>query len=137
MSNPSLANACILIVEDDENNRIVISRLLALVGATKSKIHQVEEDPIARLPAEPANYDLVLLDLHIPKKDGYTILCELRQDPRFAQARIIALTANVMQDDLDQTRKAGFDGFIGKPINAASLKTTIEKILAGEAVWTI
>lgn len=137
MRKLTLAEACILIVEDDENNRIVISRLLALIGASKTNIHQVEEDPIASLPAAPDSYDLVLLDLHIPKKDGYTILGELRQDKRFAKARIIALTANVMQDDLDKTRKAGFDGFIGKPINAAGLKDTIEKILAGEAVWTI
>ncbi|HAP42568.1 MAG: hypothetical protein A2087_04430 [Spirochaetes bacterium GWD1_61_31] len=137
MRTIQLAEAVILIVEDDENNRIVISRLLALIGASKDNIFQVEEDPLARLPPEPDRYDMVLLDLHIPKKDGYTILGELRQDPRFANTRIIALTANVMQDDLEQTRKAGFDGFIGKPINAASLKTTIEKILSGESIWTI
>lgn len=137
MSGHNLAEAVILIVEDDENNRIVISRLLVLVGASKANIYQVEEDPLATLGPEPAHYDLVLLDLHIPKKDGYAILGELRKDPRFAGSRIIALTANVMQDDLDQTRKAGFDGFIGKPINAAGLKSTIEKILSGEAVWTI
>jgi len=132
----ALKDARILIVEDDENNRIVVSRLLALIGADASRITLSEGDPVATLPAGQDGFDLVLLDLQMPRKDGYTVLGELRTDPRFARARIIALTANVMRQDVERARSAGFDGFIGKPIDGRRLGESMRRIMAGEDIWT-
>src|SRR5690242_2453069 len=58
--------------------------------------------------------DLILLDLQLPGEDGYKVLQRVRATPALAQARVVAVTANVMPQDVAQAREAGFDGFIGK-----------------------
>ncbi len=81
--------------------------------------------------------DLIFLDIQLPKKDGYTIIKELRENSGSKNSTIIAITANVMKQDIKRAREAGFDGFIGKPIDGRRFSETVLKILAGETVWTI
>jgi len=85
----------------------------------------------------PDTIDLVFLDIQLPKKDGYTILQELRADPRYAGLQVVALTANVMRQDIERARTAGFDGFIGKPVDGRRFSQTLNRLLAGESVWTV
>ena len=79
--------------------------------------------------------DLILLDLQLPRESGYGILESLRALPTLRQTRVIAFTANVLQADIDRCRAAGFDGFIGKPIQVRRFPDQICRVLAGEAVW--
>jgi two-component system cell cycle response regulator DivK len=127
----------VLVVEDDENNRLVISRLLRLSGVSDDRIFTAGCDASGFLSSGRAEVDLVLLDLQLPGKDGYAILGELRSDPATRDLMVVALTANVMRQDVERCRAAGFDGFIGKPIDGRRFKETFARILAGESVWTV
>ena len=137
MANPpvTIQRACFLIVEDDENNRIIAAKLLQLEGVPAANIFAVEGDPLPFLQnlAQPVN--LILLDLQLPGKDGYKVLRELKSSPQFAHTPTIAMTANVMKKDIERIRAAGFDGFIGKPINARRFGEWINHTLAGKGVW--
>jgi two-component system cell cycle response regulator DivK len=130
-------NCRVLVVEDDQNNRIVITRLLRLAGVARESILEVEGDPMSLSPGTVAGVDLVFLDLQLPRKDGYRVLAELRADPATRGLRVVALTANVMRQDVEQCREAGFDGFIGKPIDGRRFGELFGRILSGEAVWTV
>jgi two-component system cell cycle response regulator DivK len=137
MANPpvTIQRARFLIVEDDENNRIIAAKLLQLEGVPAANIFAVEGDPLPFLQnlAQPVN--LILLDLQLPGKDGYKVLRELKSSPQFAHTPTIAMTANVMKKDIERIRAAGFDGFIGKPINARRFGEWINHTLAGKGVW--
>ncbi len=135
---PSPQQARVLVVEDDPNNRLVITRLLRLAGLLPENIFEAEGDAISYLRSKGlTGLDIIFLDLQLPKKDGYAILQELRADPVFAKTRIVALTANVMRQDVERARSSGFDGFIGKPIDGRRFSDVLRRLLAGEAVWTI
>lgn len=128
----------VLVVEDDPNNRLVIVRLLKLAGVPPEHISEVEGDAATYLRTQPPNsVDLIFLDLQLPKKDGYTILKELRADPTLDVTKIVALTANVMRQDIERARAAGFDGFIGKPIDGRRFSEVLRRLLAGDPVWTV
>lgn len=124
-----------LIVEDDENNQIIATKLLQLEGALSDNIHVVNGDPFVFLQNIAQPIDLILLDLQLPDKDGYKVLSELKNSQQFAHTPIVAMTANVMKKDIERIRAAGFDGFIGKPINARRFGEWIKRSLAGEGVW--
>lgn len=137
MARPkTAAQARVLIVEDDPNNRLVAAKLLRVAGVAPENILEIEGDATSYLRAcPPGSVDLVLLDLHLPGKDGYVILQELRADPALADIPVIALTANVMRQDVERARSAGFDGFIGKPIDGRRFPDWIRRLLAGEQIW--
>jgi two-component system cell cycle response regulator DivK len=129
--------ATILVVEDNSDNLfIVLEMLRAKVrvrqcagGATGRQLFTL----IEALPEQPV--DIILLDLQLPLEDGYTVLRRIREQPRLAATRVVAMTANVMVDDVTRARAAGFDGFLGKPIDLRRFPLQISRILQGEAVW--
>jgi len=137
MANPpvTIQRARFLIVEDDENNRIIAAKLLQLEGVPAANIFAVEGDPLPFLQNLTQPVNLILLDLQLPGKDGYKVLRELKSSPQFAHTPTIAMTANVMKKDIERIRAAGFDGFIGKPINARRFGEWINHTLAGKGVW--
>lgn len=128
--------ARILVVEDDASNQLVVVKLLQMMGVPPANILTTEGDAVAYLHAHaPEGVDLVLLDLRLPDKDGYTVLRELRADPALAGIPVVAVTANVMRHDIDRARAAGFDGFIGKPIDGRRFPDWLCRLLAGEQIW--
>ncbi|MFQ5576052.1 MAG: response regulator [Anaerolineae bacterium] len=128
--------AHVLVVEDNLQNLVLVARLLAFAGIRhyewKASGWQVLEfaDTMPRL-------DLVLMDIHLPHEDGYDALRKLRADPRFAHTRIVAVTADANQSALNKARQAGFDGFLGKPIDPDKFPEQINIILQGDAVWDL
>jgi CheY-like chemotaxis protein len=76
--------------------------------------------------------DLVLLDLQMPKIDGFGVVRQLRNDPKFNNIPIVALTASAMQGDRERALGAGFSSYIAKPIDLAALRAEIERLLSGE-----
>lgn len=136
MSALEPSHARVLVVEDDPDNRTVIERLLRLAGVAPYSYVAIEGDAAAYLGRSGEDFDLVFLDLQLPKKDGFAILGEIRSDPALAPMRVVALTANVSRREMERCREAGFDGFIGKPIDGRRFSALLSKILKGDAVWT-
>lgn len=73
--------------------------------------------------------DVVLLDIQMPVMDGFSVLDQLRQDPRCATLPVAAVTAYAMRGDRERGLAAGFDDYITKPIHPASLRNSIERLL--------
>src|SRR5512137_653899 len=128
-------DAHVLVVEDNLKNFVLVARLLAYLGVKdcqwKASGWQVIEfaDSMPRV-------DLVLLDIHIPDEDGYAVLARLRGDPRFRNTRIVAVTADASQESILRAKAAGFDGFIGKPLNPDEFPHQIRSILQGQDIWS-
>ena len=81
--------------------------------------------------------DLVLMDIHLPYEDGYDALGKLRNDSRFANTRVVAVTADANPASMEKAKKAGFDGFLGKPIDPDKFPDQIISILQGNQVWDL
>src|SRR5512145_1112371 len=60
--------------------------------------------------------DILFLDIQIPREDGYTVLKQIRTHPALKDTKVIAITANTAEQDVEKCRESGFDGFIGKPL---------------------
>jgi len=73
--------------------------------------------------------DLVLCDIQMPEQDGYAVIQSLRQNPKFANLPVIALTAFAMRGDKEKALAAGFDSHQSKPVDFESLKADIERLL--------
>jgi two-component system cell cycle response regulator DivK len=129
--------AIVLVVEDNPDNLFIVMDLLQeelhvhycngrASGWQLFKLLQAKPELVV---------DLILMDLQIPREDGYEILQQIRAMPALACTRVVAVTANVMPQDVVRARQAGFDGFIGKPINRHRFPDQVCRILSGEAVW--
>ena len=119
--------AKILIVEDSPDNMKLFTTILGLKG------HEVTGLPGGEglLEAvERTRPDLVLMDIQLPGKDGFTLLQEIRRSP-FPAARVIALTAHAMTGDRERALEAGFDDYITKPIDIRSFPDQIRRALSG------
>jgi PAS domain S-box-containing protein len=108
----SLAGMRILIVEDAPDNRVLIQRLLKPTGA----YFECVENGVEGVNAALANkFDVVLMDIQMPKMDGFEAIHELRY--RGYAAPVIALTAHAMNGVRERCIEAGFNGYLVKPIN--------------------
>lgn len=116
----------ILIAEDNPASR---EFLIELLGSQGYELLVTEDGESAIRKAREEPPDLVLLDIQMPRMDGFEVLKRLRADPRTASLPIVACTAYAMHGDEEKAMAAGFDGYITKPIRAAALRTQIEKIL--------
>ncbi|HYF65698.1 MAG TPA: response regulator [Herpetosiphonaceae bacterium] len=79
--------------------------------------------------------DVLLLDLKLPSLHGIQLIKKLRQFPSLANILVVAVTVETNPEQVDLARRSGFDGYIGKPLNARRFPQQIRRILAGEAVW--
>ena len=116
----------ILLVEDNEMNRDMLSRRLARKGFEVLLAVDGEQAvtmTVAELP------DLVLLDMNLPLKDGWSAAREIRADPRCWGIPIIALTAHAMSDDRSRALAAGCDDYETKPLDFARLLDKIALLL--------
>ena len=128
-------DAHILVVEDNLKNFVLIARLLAYLGVKECQWKASGWQVIEFADSMP-RVDLVLLDIHIPDEDGYAVLQRLRGDERFTKTRIVAVTADASQDSLMRAKSAGFDGFIGKPLDPDLFPQQVRSILLGQPVWS-
>ena len=134
---PDLCNVNVLIVEDNVRNYALLARLLSFMGVNQTEWRrsgwQVLEFAREALP----QVDLILLDIHLPEEDGYQVLTRLREDERFSDTRVVAVTADVSDVNLSRAKTVGFDGFLAKPINVDLFPDQIRRILKGELVWDL
>lgn len=78
---------------------------------------------------------MIFLDLEFPNYDGFDVLQTLRANPLLDQTPIIAYSVHT--SEIDRARQAGFDGFLGKPLNAQRFEQNLNNILDGESIWEI
>ena len=125
-SNQTAAARRILIVEDNELNMKLFRDLLEAHGYdTLQTKDGIEALKIARAHVP----DLILMDIQLPGMSGIEALNALRADPATAALPVVAITASVMQQDRQEIMRAGFDGFIEKPINLHGLLDTVQKTM--------
>jgi len=120
--------ASILIVEDSPDNMKLFRTLLTLKGHVITGILG-GDDLFKTLGAMTP--DLVLMDIQMPGKDGYTLVGEIRASEHKG-LRVIALTANAMAGDREKAIAAGFDGYITKPIDIRKFPEQVAQALAGQ-----
>ena len=118
----------ILIVEDSPDNMKLFRTLLTFKGHEVVGLSGGEGllDAI-----EQGNFDLVLMDIQLPGKDGFALLREIRGSPA-GTMRVIALTAHAMAGDRERALQAGFDGYITKPIDVKAFPEEVQRALQGE-----
>ncbi len=116
----------ILLVEDNEQNLELAVFLLEESEFEVRTARNVEE--FDRELEQPTPH-LVLLDMHLPGKDGLTLWKELRAEPRFASVPVVALTAHAMRGDRERFLAAGCDGYISKPIDVKNFVTEVRAYL--------
>ena len=104
----------VLIVEDNEKNLKLVRDILQVKGYETVEAMTGEDG--VRIAREELP-DLVLMDIQLPGMNGIEALRVLRADPQTTAIPVIAVTASVMQQDRKLITDAGFDGYVGKPIN--------------------
>ena len=117
----------ILIVEDNEKNMKLARDLLQYHGFTVAGADNAE-DGLALARATPPK--LILMDIQLPGMDGVAALAHLRSDPVTAAIPVVAMTASVMREDRERFDKAGFDGFITKPIDVRAFPQQVRDHIA-------
>jgi len=129
---------CLLCVEDDPSNRLVMKLLVEKTLDAKSYvIFEDSADFISRLRDLPVRPDIILLDIHVSPFNGFQMLKMIREDSVYCNTKVVALTASVMNEEVERLRKSGFDGAIGKPITLSAFPVVIERILNGESIWQV
>ena len=116
----------ILIVEDNEKNLKLVRDVLQVKGFATVEAGTAEDG--IKLAAE-RKPDLILMDIQLPGMNGIDALKVLRADPATAAIPVVAVTASVMQQDRKLITEAGFDGYIGKPINVKEFLDTVRGAL--------
>ena len=125
-----MANELILIVEDDEESRMLERDVLTFSGY---RVIEAETAEAALKLAREAHPALILMDIRLPGMDGMAALRELRRDLATRNVPVIAVTASAMNRDRRQIVEAGFDGYHGKPIDVTELIDSIRATLARAA----
>lgn len=118
--------AKILLVEDNEMNRDMLSRRLIRSGYEVVMAVQGEEGVALARSATP---DIVLMDMSLPVLDGWEATRLLKSDPATREIPVIALTAHAMSGDREKAREAGCDDFDTKPVEYPRLLSKIEGLL--------
>lgn len=105
----------ILIVEDEEANIAVLLNILQLM-LKQEQVHVARDGYEGIQFAYEYDPDVILMDLSLPKLDGWEVTRSLKSNPRFKAIPILALTAHAMVGDRDRAMQAGCDGYFAKPI---------------------
>ena len=116
----------ILIVEDNPRNLKLVRDVLQVKGHATLEAGTAEEG--IRIAGEQ-HPDLILMDIHLPGMNGIDALRALRSDPATAAIPVIAVTASVMQDDRRMIVEAGFNAYVGKPINLREFLEAVRSAL--------
>jgi CheY-like chemotaxis protein len=122
--------ADILVVEDNPDNRKLVVRMLSDEGFHGEAVESAEE-ALLRLAERP--FDLVLMDVKLPRMDGKECTRRLRQDPRFKDLPIIAVSAHVVGKQHEDILASGVTALVTKPIDMDELLGTIRRHLPGTA----
>ena len=117
-------NLFVLIVDDHQVNLILEAEVLHKFGYL-ADVESDAEKVLERL--EEKKYDIIFMDISMPKISGYELSRQIRQNELWANTAIIALTANIGEDVKEKVKEAGMNGYLPKPIPMEKLKELLEK----------
>lgn len=127
-----------LYVEDDPLSREVMQMIMEnAMEVQRLTMFEDSQGFVERLAALAEKPHLILLDIHMKPIDGFAMLRLIRENVGYKETKVVALTASVMNDEVDKLRASGFDGAIAKPLKLSSFPSLIERILNGEIVWNV
>lgn len=113
----------ILVVEDNAANLDLMVYLLDAFGYIAIPARDGQEALRVTAREKP---DLILCDVHLPKMDGYEVVRRLKSDPDSRSIPTVAVTALAMVGDRDRVLRAGFDGYLSKPIDPETFVQQID-----------
>lgn len=116
----------ILIADDKLSNRELLRAILEHADYVVVEAADGEE---ALVMASEVNPHLIILDIHMPKRDGFGVIKELRKDPDLQTLPIMALTASASLDEKELIMGSGFDACLVKPIGPAKLRDAVASLL--------
>lgn len=133
MREKSFENRSVLLVDDDLRN------IFALTSALESKGLKVVAarngvEALEMLDKNP-HVDAILMDIMMPKMDGFEAIKRIRQKPDFKELPIIALTAKAMKGDHERCLQAGANDYLPKPVNLMNLISVLKVWLVGKGMW--
>ena len=119
-----------LLVEDNELNCEIATVMLEELGLTVDSVEDGADAVMRMEQADAGRYDLIFMDIQMPRMDGYMATREIRTltDSRKANIPIIAMTANAFEEDKQKALAAGMNGHMSKPIEADKIEAMLERI---------
>jgi two-component system, cell cycle response regulator DivK len=119
-----------LLVEDNENNRYLLTLLLNHAGLA---VVTAENGRIGLELARSEHPDVILMDIQMPQMDGYEVAAHLKSDAGLARIPIIGVSSFAMPGDREKAMRMGFAGYIEKPVDPERFADTVISILGREA----
>ncbi len=114
----------ILIVEDNEDNRLIYSQYLAHAGYRVLEAGNGAEGLEVTRRERP---DIILMDISMPVMDGLTATRHIKADPELRSIPVVALTAHAMATDEQLAREAGCDAYVSKPVMPKDVRAEVER----------
>jgi CheY-like chemotaxis protein len=119
-------NKRILLIEDNEQNRYLVTFLLESRGW---EVFHAVDGPAGLALAVELEPVLILLDIQLPGMDGYEVATRLRTDPRLDQIPVVAVTSYAMPGDRERCLASGCNGYLEKPIDPATFVQDVERYM--------
>jgi two-component system cell cycle response regulator DivK len=120
---------CVLLVEDNERNRKLVRTILKFRGL---EVIECEDGAPSLDLAKEHKPALILMDIQLPTMDGITALRRLRADPQTRAIPVIAVTASVTPGEREKVVEAGFNAYVGKPIDVEEFGALVDRFMPKE-----
>jgi CheY-like chemotaxis protein len=114
----------VLIVDDEPDNVEIVTLFLEFLGAT---VRSADNGMTGLEVLQSFRPNLILLDLSMPRMDGWEMLRRIRQNPDLHEIWVIALTAHAMYGDRERVQMAGFNGYLTKPVDLPTLLVDLQR----------
>lgn len=131
------SEASVLVIDDSPDNQQLIALMLRSAGVGQITVRASGRQALSAARDLLPRVDLILLDLYLQSEDGYTILRQIRATPQLKATRVVAVSADADPPSIARVQAAGFDGFLGKPLDFHHFPQQIQALLQGEAVWAL
>ncbi len=131
-SGPRLGGLRVLAVDDNRINLRVLQQALQLEGAEVALATDGRE-ALRILEADPARFEMVLMDVQMPVMDGLTATRRIRENPALAHLPVIALSAGVLAEERSAAQAAGMTDFLPKPMNLEQMASLLAELRRAEA----
>jgi CheY-like chemotaxis protein len=131
LAPPRSTRGRVLVVDDHDLNRELVRSILERRGY---EVLQADDGVAGVVMAHRSRPDVILMDLAMPRKDGFAATRELKADQTTRAIPIVALTALAMRGDEDRALAAGVDEYLTKPIDRKRLEETVERLMSSRRV---